>query len=338
VGIRVVRRFILFLLVTVLALGSSAFWWLNAPLTLANSPIDLAIEPGTSPRSVANGAISAGLQTSPLMLFAWFRLSGQARQIKAGNYELETGVTPYELLAKLTRGEEAVRSVTLVEGWTFKQVLGVLSKADQLAQDTKGLDGDLIMQRLGHPGRHPEGRFYPDTYSYSKGSSDLKVLKRAMHAMDLHLAAAWEARSTNSPLKGPDDLLTLASIVEKETGSASDREMIASVFINRLRIGMLLQTDPTVIYGLGDKFDGNLRRRDLLADTPWNTYTRAGLPPTPISMPGKAALMAAAQPAESKALYFVARGDGSSQFSDSLDAHNRAVNTYQRGQQARTTE
>jgi UPF0755 protein len=159
-----------------------------------------------------------------------------------------------------------------------------------------------------------------------------------MHAMDLHLAAAWEARSTNSPLKGPDDLLTLASIVEKETGSASDREMIASVFINRLRIGMLLQTDPTVIYGLGDKFDGNLRRRDLLADTPWNTYTRAGLPPTPISMPGKAALMAAAQPAESKALYFVARGDGSSQFSDSLDAHNRAVNTYQRGQQARTTE
>jgi UPF0755 protein len=338
VGIRVVRRFILFLLVTVLALGSSAFWWLNAPLTLANSPIDLAIEPGTSPRSVANGAISAGLQTSPLMLFAWFRLSGKARQIKAGNYELETGVTPYELLAKLTRGEEAVRSVTLVEGWTFKQVLGVLSKADQLAQDTKGLDGDLIMQRLGHPGRHPEGRFYPDTYSYSKGSSDLKVLKRAMHAMDLHLAAAWEARSTNSPLKGPDDLLTLASIVEKETGSASDREMIASVFINRLRIGMLLQTDPTVIYGLGDKFDGNLRRRDLLADTPWNTYTRAGLPPTPISMPGKAALMAAAQPAESKALYFVARGDGSSQFSDSLDAHNRAVNTYQRGQQARTTE
>jgi UPF0755 protein len=332
VGNRVVRRFILFLLVAVLALGSSALWWLNEPLTLTNSPIDLAIEPGTSPRSVANGAISAGLQTSPLMLFAWFRLSGQARQIKAGNYELETGVTPYELLAKLTRGEEAVRSVTLVEGWTFKQVRASLSKAEQLNPDTNGLDNNLIMQKLGQGERHPEGRFYPDTYTYSKGSSDLKVLKRAMHAMDLHLAAAWEARSKNSPLKGPDELLTLASIVEKETGSASDREMIASVFINRLRIGMLLQTDPTVIYGLGDKFDGNLRRRDLLADTPWNTYTRAGLPPTPISMPGKAALMAAARPAESKALYFVARGDGSSQFSDSLDAHNRAVNTYQRGQ------
>jgi UPF0755 protein len=332
VGIRVVRRFILFLLTAVLALGGAALWWLKTPLTLANSPIDLAIEPGTSPRSVAIGAVNAGLQTSPLLLFAWFRVSGQARQIKAGNYELDTGVTPYSLLAKLTRGEEALRTVTLVEGWTFKQVLGSLSKAEQLAQDTKGLDGDLIMQKLGQPGRHPEGRFYPDTYTYAKGSSDLKVLQRAMHAMDLHLAVAWEARSTNLPLKTPDDLLTLASIVEKETGSAKDREMIASVFINRLRIGMLLQTDPTVIYGLGDKFDGNLRRRDLLTDTPWNTYTRAGLPPTPISMPGKAALMAAAQPAASKALYFVARGDGSSQFSDSLDAHNRAVNTYQRGQ------
>jgi UPF0755 protein len=332
VGIRVVRRFILFFLTAVLALGGSAFWWLNAPLTLASSPLDLAIEPGTSPRSVANGAVNAGLQTSPLLLFAWFRVSGQARQIKAGNYELDTGVTPYSLLAKLTRGEEALRSVTLVEGWTFKQVLGSLSKAEQLAQDTKGLDGDLIMQKLGHPGRHPEGRFYPDTYTYAKGSSDLKVLQRAMHAMDLHLADAWEARSKNLPLKTPEELLTLASIVEKETGSASDRDKIASVFINRLRIGMLLQTDPTVIYGLGDQFDGNLRRRDLLADTPWNTYTRAGLPPTPISMPGKAALMAAAQPAASKALYFVARGDGSSQFSDSLDAHNRAVNIYQRGQ------
>lgn len=331
-GIRVVRRFILILLTAVFALSGSALWWLNTPLTLINSPIDLAIEPGTSPRAVANGAVNAGLETSPFLLFAWFRLSGQARQIKAGNYELEFGVSPYKLLAKLTRGEEAVRSVTLVEGWTFKQVRVALSKAEQLEQDTKGLDDNSIMQKLGQIQRAPEGRFYPDTYTYSKGSSDLKVLQRAMHAMDLHLAAAWEARSKNLPLKTPDELLTLASIVEKETGSAADRYMIASVFINRLCIGMLLQTDPTVIYGLGDKFDGSLRRRDLQTDTPWNTYTRAGLPPTPISMPGKAALMAAAQPAASKALYFVARGDGSSQFSDSLDAHNRAVNTYQRGQ------
>jgi UPF0755 protein len=314
-----------------MSVGGTAWWWLNQPLSLANSPIDLAIEPGTSPRSVANSTVNAGVHTSPFLLFAWFRLSGQARQIKAGNYELETGVTPLELLAKLTRGEEAQRSVTLVEGWTFKQVRSSLVKAEQLTQDTQGIDDDFVMQRLGQGGRHPEGRFYPDTYTYSKGSSDLKVLQRAMHAMDLHVAAAWAARSQNLPLKTPDDLLTLASIVEKETGSANDRGMIASVFINRLRIGMLLQTDPTVIYGMGEKFDGNLHRRDLLTDTPWNTYTRVGLPPTPISMPGKAALMAAAQPAASKALYFVARGDGSSQFSDTLDAHNRAVNTYQRG-------
>jgi UPF0755 protein len=265
------------------------------------------------------------------LLFAWFRLSGQARQIKAGNYELETGVTPLELLDKLTRGEEAQRSVTLVEGWTFKQVRSALSKAEQLTQDTQGLGDDFVMQRLGKGECHPEGRFYPDTYTYAKGSSDLKVLQRAMHAMDQHVAAAWAARSQNLPLRTPDDLLTLASIVEKETGSAKDRGMIASVFVNRLRIGMQLQTDPTVIYGMGEKFDGNLHRRDLLADTPWNTYTRVGLPPTPISMPGIAALMAVAQPAVSKALYFVARGDGSSQFSDTLDAHNRAVNTYQRG-------
>ena len=326
------RRFIIFLLTLALGLGGVAWWWLNSPFTLTNAPIELPIEPGTSPRSVSNNAVNAGVQTSPLLLFGWFRLSGQARQIKAGNYELESGVTPLSLLSKLTRGEEALRSVTLVEGWTFKQVRAALSKAEQLTQDTKGLEDDLIMQKLGQAGRHPEGRFYPDTYAYSKGSSDLKVLQRAMHAMDLHLAAAWEARLKNSPLKTPDDLLTLASIVEKETGSAADRDLVAAVFINRLRIGMLLQTDPTVIYGLGDKFDGNLRRKDLHTDTPWNTYTRAGLPPTPIAMPGKAALMAAAQPAAVKALYFVARGDGSSQFSDSLDAHNRAVNTYQRGQ------
>ena len=188
------------------------------------------------------------------------------------------------------------------------------------------------MKMLDRTGQAAEGRFYPDTYTYAKGSSDLKVLQRAMRAMDHHLGAAWQLRSASTPLKTPDDLLTLASIVEKETGRAIDRPMIASVFTNRLRIGMRLQTDPTVIYGMGDKFDGDLRRRDLLSDTPWNTYTRAGLPPTPIAMPGKASLLAAAQPAPSSAFYFVARGDGTSQFSDNLDAHNRAVNKYQRGQ------
>ena len=326
------RRFFFVLLAGALVIAGLAIGWLNSPLTLASPTVDLPIEPGTSPRSVASDAVTAGVQTSPLLLFAWFRISGQARQIKAGNYELEAGVTPWRLLAKLTRGEEALRSVTLVEGWNFRQVRQALSKAEQLAQDSYGLGNDSIMEKLGQAGRPPEGRFYPDTYTYAKDSSDLKVLQRAMQAMDRHLQAAWDARDQALPLKSPEDLLTLASIVEKETGSAQDRDMVAAVFTNRLRIGMLLQTDPTVIYGMGEKFDGNLRRRDLLTDTPWNTYTRAGLPPTPIAMPGKAALMAAAQPAKTKALYFVARGDGSSQFSDTLDAHNRAVNTYQRGQ------
>jgi len=316
----------------VLALGGWAFWWVNHSLPLSAPTLELAVEPGTPPRSVARDVVGAGVQTSADLLYWWFRLSGQARSIKAGNYELETGLTPRSLLAKLTRGEEALRSVTLVEGWTFKQVRAALLKAEHLKPDTESLQDALIMAQLGLPDRHPEGRFYPDTYTYAKNSSDLKVLLRAMHAMDKQLALAWQARSTNSPLKNPDELLILASIVEKETGLASDRDMVASVFSNRLRIGMMLQTDPTVIYGMGDKFDGNLRRRDLQTDTPWNTYTRAGLPPTPIAMPGKASLMAAAQPASNRALYFVARGDGSSQFSDNLDAHNRAVNKYQRGQ------
>ena len=326
------RRIISFLLLLVLALGGLAFWWVHQPLTLSAPALDLSIEPGTTPRGVAKTAVASGVKTSPALLYWWFRLSGQARLIKAGSYELEAGLTPRTLLSKLTRGEEALRSVTLIEGWTFKQVRVALSKAELLTPDTKGLEANLIMKKLGQPNRHPEGRFYPDTYTYAKGSSDLKVLQRAMRAMDHHLADAWLLRAADSPLKTPDELLTLASIVEKETGRATDRPMIASVFTNRLRIGMMLQTDPTVIYGMGEQFDGNLRRRDLLADTPWNTYTRAGLPPTPIAMPGKASLLAAAQPASSSALYFVARGDGSSQFSDKLDAHNRAVNKFQRGQ------
>ena len=326
------RKLLIWMVLLTLAFGGWAVWWVNQPLSLTAATLDLSVEPGTPPRGVVQDAVESGVQTSPALLYWWFRLSGQARQIKAGNYELQTGLTPLGLLAKLTRGEEALRSVTLVEGWTFKQVRAALSKEEHLAQDTKGLEADLIMQKLGQPAHHPEGRFYPDTYTYAKGSSDLKVLQRALRAMDLHLQQAWSQRAVNSPLKSPDELLTLASIVEKETGRASDRPLVAAVFNNRLRMGMLLQTDPTVIYGLGDRFDGNLRRRDLLADTPWNTYTRSGLPPTPIAMPGKASLLAAANPATSRALYFVARGDGSSQFSDNLDAHNRAVNKYQRGQ------
>jgi len=331
-----VRRFLLtvFLLVSIAVLGAGGFglWWVYQPLRLPAPTVDLSIEQGTLPRGVAQAVKDAGVDVNPDLLYLWFRLSGQDRAIKAGSYELESGITPHRLLSKLARGEESLRAVTLVEGLNFRQFRAVLAKEDVLKPDTRGLADEAVMTLLGRPGQHPEGRFFPDTYTYAKGSSDVAVLKRALRAMDKRLAAAWAERSPQAAVKTPDEALILASIVEKETGKASDRSLVAAVFNNRLRVGMPLQTDPTVIYGMGTSFDGNLRKKDLQADTPWNTYLHAGLPPTPIAMPGKASLQAAVKPADSKALYFVARGDGSSHFSSSLDEHNRAVNKYQRGQ------
>ena len=327
------RRFLVLIALLVIGSGGAAFWWLHQPIVAAGEPLELAIEPGTTPRGVARDVVASGARVDARMLYAWFRFSGQDRAIKAGNYEISPGTTPRSLLQKLVRGEESLRAITLVEGWNWRQVRQALAREDQLKRELANLSDEALMAQLGRPGVHPEGRFFPDTYTFAKGSSDIALLRRAMHAMDRRLEAAWAQRAADSPLKSADDALILASIVEKETGKASDRGQIAGVFANRLRIGMLLQTDPTVIYGLGEKFDGNLRRRDLQTDTPWNTYTRAGLPPTPISMPGKASLLAAVQPQATRALYFVARGDGTSHFSESLDEHNRAVNRYQRGQQ-----
>lgn len=322
---------LLFLVLMAVAAAGVAMWWLHQPLGQNAPALELEIEPGTTPRGVARDVVKAGVQTDARLLYAWFRLSGKDRMIKAGNYEIPAGTTPYQLLQKLARGEESLRALTLVEGWNWRQVRAALAREDTLRPDSAALTDEALMAALGKPGLAPEGRFFPDTYTYAKGSSDLAVLRRAMHAMDRRLQEVWSMRAADLPLRSPEDALILASIVEKETGRASDRAQIAGVFINRLRIGMLLQTDPTVIYGLGEAFDGNLRRNHLRADTPWNTYTRAGLPPTPIAMPGKASLMAAVQPESTKALYFVARGDGSSHFSASLDEHNRAVNRYQRG-------
>ena len=305
-------------------------WWLNRDLAMAAATADLSIDPGTSVRGVAQAVQAAGVDVDPSVLYWWFRLSGQARHIRAGSYELERGATPLSLLRKLVRGEEALRVFTMVEGWNFVQLRAALARAEHLKPESQGLSSAAIMAQLGRPELHPEGRFYPDSYTYAKGSTDLALLKRAMRAMDHRLEAAWSQRLVDSPLKSANEALILASIVEKETGRAADRALIAGVFVNRLRAGMPLQTDPSVIYGLGTVFDGNLRKRDLLRDTPWNTYTRGGLPPTPIAMPGLAALLAAVQPAPTKALYFVARGDGTSQFSSSLEEHNRAVNKYQR--------
>lgn len=326
------RIFLITVLMAALGTAGAAYFWINQPLPQSAPMVDLSIEPGSSAREVAKDVAQAGLTVNPSMLYWWFRLSGQSRQIKAGSYEIDTGTTPRSLLRKLVQGEEALRSVVLLEGWNIRQVRDALKKADQLKPLSQGLSDAALMEQLGRPGVHPEGRFFPDTYTYPKGSSDILLLQRAMRAMDKRLAKAWEQRDPTVVLQSPEQALILASIVEKETGRESDRTMVSSVFNNRLRIGMRLQTDPTVIYGLGETFDGNLRKNDLLTDTPWNTYTRTGLPPTPIAMPGKNSLLAAVRPAPSKALYFVARGNGSSQFSASLDEHNRAVNKYQRGQ------
>ena len=322
------------LLLFAVAVGAAA-WWLHHPIRL-NLPagsvvLDLEIEPGTRATQVAKAVAGSGADVNVTLLQLWFRVSGQSRQIKAGSYEITPGTTPRSLLAMVVSGDQALKSIVLVEGWSFGQIRAALQKAELLSPESKGLEPEIIMEKLGLPGIHPEGRFFPDTYSYAKGSSDLALLKRAAKAMDKRLDAAWALRTPNTPLKSRDEALILASIVEKETGKPIDRAQIAGVFTNRLRLNMRLQTDPSVIYGLGSAFDGNLRKRDLLEDSPYNTYTRAGLPPTPIAMPGRAALLAAVQPAPTKALYFVSRGDGTSQFSDNLDDHNRAVNKYIRG-------
>jgi UPF0755 protein len=317
-------------LLAALAVGAAA-WWLQRPLPLAADVVELSIEPGTSPRDIAQAWVDAGVQTSPRLLYEWFRWSGQARRIRAGSYEVGRDVSPRQLLLKLVQGDETLAATRLIEGWTFRQFRAELARAEGLKPSTAALSDEALMAALGVPGVAPEGRFYPDTYTYSKGSSDLAILRRAYRAMERRLAAAWARRAPDTPLRSAGEALTLASIVEKETALPADRGKVAGVFVNRLRIGMPLQTDPAVIYGLGERFDGNLRRRDLLADTPYNTYTRQGLPPAPIAMPGQASLDAAVRPDPTKALYFVARGDGSSEFSDNLAAHNRAVNQYQRG-------
>jgi UPF0755 protein len=299
-------------------------------LSLAGATVELSIESGTTPRDIAQAWVDAGVQTSPRLLYAWFRGSGQSRRIRAGSYEIEVGTTPRRLLDKMVQGEEALEHVRFIEGWTLRQMRAELARSAHLKPVSAGMDNAQLMAALGVPGLNPEGRFFPDTYAYSRGVSDLTVLRRAQRALEWRLAAAWAARAPDTPLRSAEEALTLASIIEKETGQPADRGLVAGVFINRLRLGMPLQTDPTVIYGLGTAFDGRLRKIDLQTDTPYNTYTRTGLPPSPIALPGLASLQAAVRPESTRALYFVARGDGSSAFSESLADHNRAVNKYQR--------
>ena len=326
-------RWLFRLLIVVLALGAAAAvaasWYFSRPLPLPRTPYDFTIGGGSTLSSIARRLTADGVLPHPMPLIALARWQGVDRAIKAGSYEIEAGTTLSQLLARLTQGDVTQTSITIIEGQTFADLKAALRAHRGINAQVVALPDAELIARLGIEAPHPEGQFFPDTYFFAAGSSDLAVLKRAQRSLQTRLAAAWEKRAPGLPLATPYEALILASIVEKETGRAADRPLIASVFINRLRQRMRLQTDPTVIYGLGASFDGNLRKRDLESDTPYNTYTRDGLPPTPIALPSQASLDAVMNPPATQYLYFVSRGDGSSEFSATLADHNRAVARYQ---------
>lgn len=312
---------------------SAAAWlfiYAHSDYTPAQVPLQFDLKTGSSLKSAAQQMADAGTLAQPAPFVLLARLLGAAGKVKAGNYEINAPISPLALLRKITEGDYTQSAITFVEGWTIRQIRKVLDEHPAVKHDTRGLSEAEIRQRLAPGQPSLEGWFFPDTYHFSSGASDWAILTRAQRLMQSQLAAQWENRAANLPLQTPYEALILASIIEKETGRASDRPLIAAVFVNRLRVGMKLQTDPTVIYGLGESFDGNLRKRDLVTDTAYNTYTRDGLPPSPIAMPGLASITAALNPPQNKLLYFVARGDGTSQFSRSLEEHNRAVAKYQK--------
>jgi UPF0755 protein len=319
------------IVLAVLAAAGYGAWYVSTPLAVARLPVEVEIPRGAGFRAALEQLEKAGISVRPYEFELLARALGRERDIKAGSYEITQALTPTELLDKLTRGDVTQAELRLIEGWTFAQFRAALDASPHLRHDTAGFEDSQILARLEAPEPHPEGLFFPDTYLFAKGSSDLAVLRRAYRAMQRHLKEEWEARSPNVPYRSTYEALIMASIVEKETGKAAERDLIGGVLVNRLRIGMRLQVDPTIIYGLGTMFDGNLKKNHLLDDGPYNTYTRAGLPPTPIAMPGLASLRAALRPGKTEALYYVSKGDGSSQFSRTLDEHNRAVSKYQRG-------
>ena len=315
------------------AVAAYAGWRLQQPLALPGSPLEFDVKPGQTLKSVARELAAAKVVDAAWPLVALARVHGVDRAIKAGNYEIEQGVTLPGLLKQLTQGEVTQSALTIVEGSTFADLKGQLAQDPDIAKGTPPLADAELMTTLGAQGASPEGWFFPETYFFASGASDVAVLTRAHRLMRNRLDVAWTKRAPDLPLKSPYEALILASIVEKETGRAADRPLIASVLVNRLKAGMRLQADPTVIYGLGARFDGNLRKRDLEADTPYNTYTRDGLPPTPIALPSQASLDAVTRPPTTGYLYFVARGDGTSEFSTNLADHNRAVAKFQKGGQ-----
>jgi UPF0755 protein len=329
-SMRFIKKLIFFAILFLLAGGAWFLYWAGQPITTGGNPIEFAIAPGSNVGAASQQIAKAGVPVNPLMFALLARVTRMDARIKAGAYELKPDTTPRALIAQLVRGEFAQESLTIIEGWTFKQMRAAIAANPGLNQDTAALTDQELLAKISAEYKAPEGLFFPDTYLFAKGSSDLKIYKQAHALLLQRLTAAWEQRDASLPYKTPYEALIMASIVEKETGKKSERAMIAGVFVNRLKLGMMLQTDPTVIYGMGANYAGNIRKKDLETATPYNTYMMVGLPPTPISLPGKQSLSAALSPAKTEALYFVSRGDGSSQFSDNLPDHNKAVNQYQR--------
>ncbi|WP_118181254.1 endolytic transglycosylase MltG [Paraburkholderia phosphatilytica] len=327
------------LVVLAVAAGFGVYRWANSPVALASPQLDVTVKPHSSVRGVTAQLIRGGVPVEPELFVIMTRVLGLQTQLKSGNYEFKAGITPYEVLQKLARGDVNEYVATIIEGWTFKHMRAELDSNPALKHDSVGMSDADILKAIGVPPDAPgvmagngEGLFFPDTYLFDKDTSDLDVYRRAYREMQLRLAEAWNGRATGLPYRTPYEALTMASIIEKETGRATDRPLVAAVLTNRLRAGMPLQTDPSVIYGMGEGYNGHLHKKDLQTDTPYNTYLRQGLPPTPISLPGVASLQAAMNPAASPALYFVSKGDGSSIFSDTLGDHNKAVDKYIRGQ------
>lgn len=330
---RIARLLILLLLALVLAAGAGAWGWhafMAQPLSFATSPVRYTVPKGAGVRAVAAGLRAQGIDISPMRLWIWYKLRRYDGRLKAGTYGFAAPLTVDALLDRLVRGDVLLTEIRFIEGWTFRQMREAIDTHSDLAHDTRGLTEAALLGLIGADERRAEGLFFPDTYAFSPGTSDVEIFRQAYRKQQQALRSAWQARDPSLPYGTPYEALVMASIVEKETGHALDRDRVAAVFVNRLRRGMMLQSDPTTIYGMGERFDGNLRKRDLQADSAYNTYTRAGLPPTPIALPGKASIEAALKPANVNSLYFVARGDGTSEFSEDLSSHNRAVSRYQR--------
>jgi UPF0755 protein len=326
---RLIKFLILIAAITVLSFGAWLYMYARTPLNLSPQAQEISIKPKSSLKSIANQLVEQQVISNALPFIILARVLGKEPYLQAGDYTLNKNVSPYQLMLSLNHGKSTQGSIVFIEGKTFKQMRAKLAKNDAVKNTINGLTDAEIMRLVGNGEKHPEGLFFPDTFYFDRNTADTVLLKRAYDSMQAKLKTAWANRAPNLPYKNSYEALIMASIIEKETGKASERPTISGVFLNRLRIGMRLQTDPTVIYGMGDNFDGNIRRKDLSADTPYNTYTRAGLPPTPIAMPGLAAIEAALHPEKTKALYFVGKGDGSHAFSNSLQEHNRAVAKYQ---------